>query len=204
MQLHGKDVAGFHGIPQSEQSWLGYIAVESADSTGIRAKDLGAKICVAPFDVPGVGRMSMLQDPAGGTFALWEAKGHRGARLVEEPGTMLWNELIVHDVNAAREFYSRLFGWSTREMRVPTGDYMVFMSGDRQVAGLMQIGKDWGPVSPHWQIFFAVKNCDADIARTKALGGSLLFGPVDVPKTGRFALLADPCDGVFLIMAPPA
>ena len=202
MRLGAQDVAGLHRTAQGPQSWLQYISVESADRTGARAEELGARVRTAPFDVPGVGRVAVLEDPAGGTVALWEAKGHTGARLIEEPGTMWWNKLLVHDAAAARHFYCDLFGWTTTETRVPNGPYTIFKVGEQSVAGLMTIGRDWGAVTPHWQVFFAVRDCDASIAQARALGGSLVFGPQEVPKAGRFAVLADSGSAPFAIMCP--
>ena len=202
MRLRAQDVAGLHRTAQGPQSWLQYISVESADRTAARAQELGATVRAAPFDVSGVGRMAVLEDPAGGVVALWEAKGHSGAGLVEEPGTMWWNELLVHDAAAARLFYCELFGWSTTCTRVPNGPYTIFKLGDQPVAGLMTIGRDWGRVTPHWQVFFAVRDCDASIAQAKALGGSLVFGPQDVPNAGRFAVLTDAGNAAFAIMRP--
>ena len=202
MRLRGKGVAGLHRTAQGPQSWLQYISVESAGRTAARAQELGGMVRAAPFEVPDVGRMAVLEDPAGGVVALWEAKGHTGAGLVEEPGTMWWNELLVHDAAAAWRFYCELFRWSTSETRVPNGSYTIFKLGDQSVAGQMTIGRDWGRVTPHWQVFFAVRDCDASIAQAKALGGSLVFGPQDVPNAGRFAVLSDSGNATFAIMRP--
>ena len=201
-QLQGKDVAGLRRAEQGPHFWLSYLSIGSADRAAARAQELGATLRAAPFDMPGTGRLSVLQDPTGGVVGLWEARERHGAQLVEQPGTMWWNELLVHDVPAARRFYSGLFGWSTMDTHVPNGPYTIFTLGAGQVAGLIRIGPDWGPVMPHWQVFFAVDDCDAGIARAKALGGSLVFGPQDVPNAGRFAVLTDAGNAVFAIMKP--
>lgn len=204
MQIDGKDVAGLHRSAQGTSAWLCYLAVESADRTADRARELGATVRAAPFDVPGIGRMALLQDPAGATVALWEARGHPGARLIDEPGAMCWYELVAHDVPAARAFYSALLGWTSVETRVPNGPYTTLRLGHRSVAGLMAIGPDWGPVTPRWQVYFVTEDCDSGIARTRAFGGSVVFGPQDVPGAGRFAILADPAGAVFAIIRPDA
>ena len=204
MRLRGMDVAGLHLGQRGPFGWLTYVSVDSADRTAARARELGARIEAEPFDVQGIGRMSMLVDPAASRVALWQAAGHPGARLVEEPGAMYWNELVVHDVAAARTFYSDLFGWTAAETDVPTGRYTVFSSGGHPVSGLMQIGKDWGPVEPHWQVYFAVQDCDAAMRRAAELGGSVFFGPLEVPKAGRLAVLHDVGKAVFVVMQPAA
>ncbi|TXI17827.1 MAG: VOC family protein [Roseateles sp.] len=45
--------------------WGSYVTVASCDATVERARGLGATVCAGPFDIPGVGRMAVLQDPQG-------------------------------------------------------------------------------------------------------------------------------------------
>lgn len=51
--------------------WLPYIGAEDVDASASKAQQLGAAICVAPQDIPGVGRFAVLNDPLGATFALF-------------------------------------------------------------------------------------------------------------------------------------
>ncbi len=37
--------------------------------------------------------MAVVQDPTGAFFSIWQAKGSIGAEIVNEPGTLCWNEL---------------------------------------------------------------------------------------------------------------
>lgn len=50
--------------------WRTYIAVENADEAVEKIKQFGGSVCVPPFDAPGVGRMSVVNDPAGATFSI--------------------------------------------------------------------------------------------------------------------------------------
>lgn len=50
--------------------WLPYVAVDDPDGTVARARRLGAKVPVAPIDIPGVGRMAALEDPTGAALAM--------------------------------------------------------------------------------------------------------------------------------------
>ena len=50
--------------------WNSYIAVDDADETAKRIVEEGGSIRVPPFDSPGVGRMSMVADPAGAAFSI--------------------------------------------------------------------------------------------------------------------------------------
>lgn len=54
----------FKGAPEH---WLSYVAVDDIDVRYKKALAAGAKECRAPFDVPGVGRIAILQQPGGAT-----------------------------------------------------------------------------------------------------------------------------------------
>lgn len=203
MRLRGRDVAGIHRSSRPEPCWLSYVNVQSADRTAARAAELGGKDLVGPFDVEGIGRMLMVQDPAGATIAFWEPRGHIGAGIAGEDGSMVWNELVVHDVDAARDFYAALLGWTAVETRVPNGPYTIFKADDRSRAGLMPIQKEWGKVPCAWNVYFGVASCEESVVRARALGGRVVAGPMDVPGACRFAILGDPSGATFLVMQSP-
>ncbi len=50
--------------------WGGYVTVDDTDATVSRAVDLGGAVLFGPFDIPDVGRFSMLQDPQGAALAV--------------------------------------------------------------------------------------------------------------------------------------
>ena len=53
---------GFEGIPDH---WFAYLAVDDVDARIGRATAAGAKLLRPMFDVPGVGRIAIVQDPIG-------------------------------------------------------------------------------------------------------------------------------------------
>jgi predicted enzyme related to lactoylglutathione lyase len=67
----GKDeVAGMMALPPQGKKkmppqWGVYITVDDVDATVKKAAKLGGKVVVAPTDIPGVGRFSVLLDPQG-------------------------------------------------------------------------------------------------------------------------------------------
>ncbi len=87
LQKNGKNVGALYQNADVPPNWLSYVAVTSADDTAKTAKDLGANLLSEPFDVMDAGRMAVVQDPQGATFALWQAKVHHGIELRDEPGT---------------------------------------------------------------------------------------------------------------------
>jgi predicted enzyme related to lactoylglutathione lyase len=68
--LKGSDGKARAGVmpsahPQVPSTWLPYVRVEDADAIAARIAPLGGKLMMAPFDVPGVGRIGALFDPLG-------------------------------------------------------------------------------------------------------------------------------------------
>ncbi len=200
----GKNVAALYQLSKEMRDmgiaphWLSYVSVEDADESAAKAADLGGNVVVPPFDVMDAGRMATLRDSTGAHFALWQAKTHHGAALVNEPGSLCWNELYVHDTEAAKTFYGGLLGWTTKTSKSPTGeDYIEFVNGERPAAGMMAIKPEWGDVPPNWSVYFAVADLKAAIEKAKELGGKVAVPPMEVPGVGTFAFLEDP-QGAYL------
>lgn len=67
-------VAGIMGQPPGAgpmpPAWGCYITVASVEDTISRCAALGGKTLMPPMDVPGVGRMAVLQDPQGAVFSV--------------------------------------------------------------------------------------------------------------------------------------
>jgi predicted enzyme related to lactoylglutathione lyase len=186
------------GVPPH---WQSYAAVRNADESAKKVKELGGKVIQPPFDVMDAGRMAVVQDPTGATFALWQPKQHLGAQLVNEPGSLCWNELYTRDTQAAVNFYTGLFAWTVKKSKSATGDeYTEFYNGDRPAGGMLEIKKEWGEVPPNWAVYFAVGDCDAALEKAKSLGGKVDMPPMEIQGVGRFALLQDPQGGHFFII----
>jgi len=206
--LREKAVAGLMEQPRDQQNqgvpphWITYITVENVDETATKIPGAGGTTVVPPMDVLESGRMLVAQDPAGAFTSFWEPKDHVGAQIANEPGTLSWNELQVNDVEAAKAFYESVLGIETQTTDMGGGSfYTTFVVGGRSVAGMMEIQKEWGPVPPHWDVYFAVEDTDATIEKAKARGGDVLVPAMDIPKVGRFAGLQDPQGAVFYVIA---
>ena len=98
--LNGHQVAAISSQPAEMAAagappmWNTYLAVDSVDEATAKVEAAGGKVAMAPFDVVDAGRMSFVMDPSGAPVALWQAGQHIGATLVNEPGTINWNELL--------------------------------------------------------------------------------------------------------------
>jgi uncharacterized protein len=204
-KLNGKDVAGASPVMQDGQpcEWNTYVSVTDADATIAKVREAGGTVVVEPLDVMGMGKMALFADPTGAACGIWEPGSFAGAALVNEDGSCGWNELGTRDVAAARDFYGQVFGWTVEEQDMgPMGTYYVWKDGENSRGGMMDITPMAPPEAPSsWLVYFTVADCDATVETTKAGGGQLINGPVDIP-VGRLAILADPAGAVFAVMAP--
>ena len=108
------DVAAVQSIPEAAPPtamWNTYFWVDSADEAASKVRDAGGSVLMEPFDFMDACRMAVFTDPEGAAFGVWEAKGHKGARLVNDPGALVFNSLNTRNVEGARSFYGSVFGW---------------------------------------------------------------------------------------------
>jgi len=205
--LHGKSVAGMSALQPDQQQqgipphWNSYVTVENVEESAQKAQEAGGTLLAPPFDVMDAGRMAVIQDPTGAVFSMWEPRDHIGASLVNIPGTLVWNELATRDTDQASAFYNTLFGWTTSTEDNGSGiPYTMFSNRGRAAGGMLPMTEEWGEMPPHWMVYFAVDDCDASLEKAKELGGTVHVGPIDIPNTGRFALMGDPQGAVFTII----
>lgn len=121
------------------------------------------------------------------------------------PSTFIWNELVSTDVAAARDFYTRVFGWSVSEETMPAGGtYTVFKHDGKPAAGLMDIRDTSAPegTPSHWFGYIFANDAAAACRAARDSGGAVLREPWSVQGAGIFAILAGPDGSAFGIMQP--
>jgi uncharacterized protein len=196
--VDGREVAGIGEAPPGQDAgpvaWTTYLAVDDVDKTSAAIPDNGGTVLMPPMDVGGAGRMAIAADPTGAVFGMWQRGDFIGARLVNEPGAMVWNECMTRDTGAARAFYTALFGHEFTPLEDADGYDYTTIKGDGP-GGVMP-----AEVPSHWRTYFAVENVDATIEKAVAAGASVSTPAMDTPY-GRMAGLSDPQGGMFMIMA---
>jgi predicted enzyme related to lactoylglutathione lyase len=171
-----------------------------------------------PMDVGDSGRMAVFADRAGAAFSVWQPNEHRGAAVVNEPGSLNFNVLNTRDVEGAAAFYGAVFGWEVLDVggtpmwALPAyGDFleqrtpglrknMAEMGAPERfeevVAAVAPLGDDQADTPAHWSVTFAVDDADAVAAKATELGGRVLLDPVDGPWV-RMTVIADPQGATF-------
>src|SRR6266508_2658333 len=181
-KLGGKDVAGIGPAqdPNAPTAWSLYIGSKDVDAP--------------PFAVLKSGRMAVFQDPAGAFISVWEPKEMFGAEVMGKPSSYGWAELNSRGFDAAKKFYSSVFGWTQKvsPMGEGQGDYTEFQIDGQSIAG----GMDMNPMIPkdvpsYWQVYFTTDDVDKTHKKALDLGATEMLPPQDFPG-GRFSILSDP------------
>ena len=221
-RIRDGDVAAVGSIPEGAPPmavWNTYVWVANADETASKARDAGGGVTTEPFDVMDSGRMAVLTDPEGAVFCVWQAKNHKGAKVVNEHGSLNFNGLATRDTKSAEVFYGAVFGWKT--LALPAGlmwtlpgygDHLEQGSpGLREqtaqmgapegfidvVAALNPIADDDSETPAHWSVTFGVDDANAAAAKASELGGEVVAGPFDAPWS-RMAVIKDPHGAAFM------
>jgi predicted enzyme related to lactoylglutathione lyase len=190
--LKGAPVAG---IRQGEGGWTVYLATDDTDTTAKAAQAHGASVTEAPHEVGDLGRAALLTDPSGAVFGLWQGRTFPGARLVNEPDSLVRNDVVTGRPEAARAFYPAVFGFTLDgNPDLPEFDFTFLRRPDgHEVGGIMGVP---GAKSA-WGTCFEVADADATIARTGT------DAAVEETPYGRSAVFRDPFGAEVSIIARP-
>ncbi|TJZ81236.1 VOC family protein [Rhodococcus oryzae] len=200
--LRGKKVAALMPNPDENATefwWNVYLATDDLDITVARSRDAGGVVLVEPMDVMGQGRMAIVRDPSSGQFGLWQGQAHVGCELVNEPNTLLRNDLVTADPGPARDFYAAVFDFTLDGNEdLPGMDFTFLRRPDgHEIGGIM--GDPAAPASA-WGTLFQVADADAAVAAARAAGG-VADDPTDMPY-GRTAEITDPFGAKFTVGSP--
>jgi hypothetical protein len=87
-------------------------------------------------------------------------------------------ELVTLDLRKAKEFYSKLFGWSLEEMTTPHGAYAMINPGEGTGGGMVANPVPGTP--SHWMAYVGVDDCAAMTKRARELGAQVHVDCIDV------------------------
>jgi len=173
--------------------WESYATVDNVDRSLERAAELGAAVKMTGHDIPGIGRMGILDDLHGATICPFTFAGD--APPEDEtfvPGQFCWDELHTPDPEAAKAFYGKLFGWTYTSMDMGEfGTYWIANRGARGAAGIMQLPPGVGG-PPRWLPAVWVEDVDAGTAAAGTHGATVQVPASDIPGVGRYAVFTDP------------
>ncbi|NUK02834.1 VOC family protein [Streptomyces lunaelactis] len=185
---------------EGQSAWCLYLASPDAAATAGKIRDNGGEVLMEPMQVGDFGSMVLARDPGGVVFGVWQAGVHEGFEKRGEPGAFAWAEVFTREPEKSDAFFPAVFPYSAQQLEDDAIDFRLFNLGDEAVLGRMKMTEEFPPeVPPFVNVYFAVEDCDAAVAKATERGGVLRFGPMDSPF-GRFAALSDPQGASFSVI----
>ena len=119
-------------------------------------------------------------------------------------GRFVWFELMTTDPKAAIAFYSEIIGWKAQPWEDGSSGYTMWVGSQGPLGGVMELPEPARKMGapPHWTSNVEVTDVDATVAKVRELGGKVYVEPTDMPKVGRFAVIADPQGAAINIFKP--
>lgn len=190
--LRGLPVAGMRA--GDDRAWRVHLATDDCDATVEAVLAAGGAVTEEPHDVGGLGRAATVVDPVGAVVGLWQGRAFPGCRLVNEPDTLVRNDLVTGEPAPARAFYAAVFGFTLDGNPDVDFDFTFLRRPDgHEIGGVMGL-----PGAPSaWNTTFEVADTDATLARAGAA-----VTPDDTIY-GRSATFRDPFGVELTIIARP-
>lgn len=198
--LRGRTVAGLREAATDPQ-WAMYFATDDCDRTAERIATAGGKVLVEPAEFGDAARIAYAQDPVGARFGLWQGRASVGCEVVNEPDSLVRNDLVTPTPAPARAFYPAVFDFFLDgNDDLPGVDFTFLrLTADKEIGGIMG---DPSAALSSWNTLFEVADCDATVARAVAAGAAIVSPPTDDPYT-RSATLTDPFGAPFTVGSRP-
>jgi predicted enzyme related to lactoylglutathione lyase len=120
-------------------------------------------------------------------------------------GAFSWADLATSDPEAAKQFYTALFGWTFEDTPAGGGAiYTMFFLNGKPVAGLLEIGQEQAAagVKPHWASYVTVEDVDATTGQVAFLNGAVISPPFDVLDSGRMSVVRDATGATLSLWQP--
>jgi predicted enzyme related to lactoylglutathione lyase len=109
-----------------------------------------------------------------------------------DPGKFVWHDLISDDPAGSEAFYSALFGWEFRSLKLPGAGYWVISLDGEPIGGMVsQASLPARKDISQWVSVLSVADPAAAAATVRDAGGSVLREPVSLGERGTIAVFSD-------------
>ncbi len=120
-------------------------------------------------------------------------------------GSPSWADLLSHDGDASKNFYTGLFGWTSIDHPVTEGTVYTMYAHEGKAACASMVaepGSEQEHLPAHWSVYVTVDDLEAATERARTAGGSVVAEPFDVMEAGRMSIIRDR-EGAFLRLWQP-
>lgn len=118
-------------------------------------------------------------------------------------GEFCWNELATANVQAAKDFYGKVFGWEFSDHEMGDATYTMIKKSDKEFAGIWSVPKEQEKSIPsHWMSYILVENLDESLEQAIKAGASVIKPASNAGDFGRFAIIKDPVGAHLALWQP--
>jgi uncharacterized protein len=122
-----------------------------------------------------------------------------------DAGTPCWVDLVTPDVDAAKEFYTGLFGWTADDSVDEESGHRIYTNLRRDgqlVAGMAGQSSEMAGMPPTWSTYICTEDAAKAAEAVEAAGGTVLMPAMQVMEQGSMAFFADPSGAAFGVWQP--
>lgn len=205
---HGQPIGGIVDMTDSktdvnESQWISVLSVPDVDAAVKTTTAAGGTVHVSPVNIPGRGRLAVIDDPQGALVALLRAKDGDPPDEDAGLGDWLWTELWTGDPDAAAKFYGELIGYQLDETAlIDDPDYTIFERDGTPRAGVILNPHE--EVRSNWLPYLRVEDPAGLAARVEGLGGRVILKPSEDIRQGSVAIVIDPAGAAVALQQWPA
>jgi predicted enzyme related to lactoylglutathione lyase len=110
-------------------------------------------------------------------------------------------ELHTSDLGRAKDFYSKLFGWTLQDAPMPGGGAYTLIQVGSGTGGGMTVNQAPG-VPPHWLAYVGVEDVRASTRKAKELGAKVVVDVMEVGDYGTMSVITDPTGATLAMWQP--
>lgn len=107
-------------------------------------------------------------------------------------GAPCWADITLPDIEAGKQFYGELLGWTFGESDAEYGGYTQAFADGKNVAALSPPMPGQEGALPEWTLYLASPDVRATAAKVRDNGGEVLMEPMAVGPFGSMLLAKDP------------
>lgn len=108
-------------------------------------------------------------------------------------GEFVWNELATANLQEAKDFYSKVFGWEFEDKKVGEMTYTFIKKGGKEFGGIWSIPtEEQKQIPPHWLAYILVENIEQSLTKARENRATVIKPIQKVGDMGLFAIITDP------------
>jgi uncharacterized protein len=118
-------------------------------------------------------------------------------------GEFCWNELATANVQKAKDFYGKVFGWQYEEHDMGGMIYTMVKKDGKEFAGFWPIPKEKEQeIPPHWMSYIFVENIEQALEKAKSAGATVIKPVTQAGDAGKLAIFKDPTGAHIALWQP--